>query len=275
MTLPVQSEAAEAAEQPLLQLGPSFNYAPLRSPMRTSGKPLVPNSETSETLLDVPILVASAASEAATTLPAFEIPTFTVTINPLESNEMTFVPGSPPSVNDSGSSSGGLEGQPLISEAEAKQRKIANTTVIVDDEVKNNLLMLNNGQDDDELRRCSIGSASSLQSDNRCTLGLPSTLGIRRISEISHINELRRGVSGMEHLTTEFYEISREPNPDCISLDSIHKRVLKRCQNKYIPPQRSTTTNKCFVVVTSGFTILGIIYTFWYKNFGPGSDSEH
>ena len=146
MTLPVQSEAAEAAEQPLLQLGPSFNYAPLRSPMRTSGKPLVPNSETSETLLDVPILVASAASEAATTLPAFEIPTFTVTINPLESNEMTFVPGSPPSVNDSGSSSGGLEGQPLISEAEAKQRKIANTTVIVDDEVKNNLLMLNNGQ---------------------------------------------------------------------------------------------------------------------------------
>ena len=53
-------------------------------------------------------------------------------------------------------------------------------------------------------------------------------LGIRRVSEISHINELRRGISGMEHLTTEFYEISREPNPDCISLDSIHKRVLKR-----------------------------------------------
>jgi len=147
MTLPVQSEAAEAGEeQPLLQLGPSFNYAPLRSPMRTSGKPLVPNSETSETLLDVPILVAStAASEAATTLPAFEIPTFTVTINPLESNEMTFVPGSPPSVNDSGSS-GGLEQQPLLSEAAEAKRRIANTTVIVDDEVKNNLLMLNNGQ---------------------------------------------------------------------------------------------------------------------------------
>ena len=30
--------------------------------------------------------------------PTFEIPTFTVTINPLESNEMTFVPGSPPVV---------------------------------------------------------------------------------------------------------------------------------------------------------------------------------
>ena len=62
-------------------------------------------------------------------------------------------------------------------------------------------------------------------------------LGIRRVSEISHINELRRGISGMEHLTTEFYEISREPNPDCISLDSIHKRVLKRqgiLMNRYV-----------------------------------------
>merc|ERR1719362_1291840 len=115
-------------------------------------------------------------------------------------------------------------------------RSIANMTVIVDDEVTTNngnnptaqLLLLNNGQDDDELRRCSIGSASSLQNENRCgQLGLPD-LGIRRVSEISHINELRRGISGMEHLTTEFYEISREPNPDCISLDSIHKRVLKR-----------------------------------------------
>merc|ERR1711963_1117470 len=150
-------------------------------------------------------------------------------------------------------------------------------TILVDDPevTKPHLLLLNNGQDDDELRRCSIGSASSLQNENRCgQLGLPD-LGIRRVSEISHINELRSGISGMEHLTTEFYEISREPNPDCISLDSIHKRVLKRCQNKYIPPQRSSFTNKCFVVVTTGFTILGIIYTFWYKNFGPGSDSEH
>ena len=159
MTLPVQSEAAE--EQPLLQLGPSFNYAPLRSPMRTSSKPLVPNSETSETLLDVPILVASTASTASeaacssstTLMPAFEIPTFTVTINPLESNEMTFVPGSPPSVNDSNQSSGANSGEKaaghheqLLSEEEAKRRILANTTVIVDDEVKNNLLMLNNGQ---------------------------------------------------------------------------------------------------------------------------------
>ena len=105
-------------------------------------------------------------------------------------------------------------------------------------------------------------------------LGLPN-LGIRRVSEISHINELRREVSGMDHLTTEFYEISREPNPDTISLDSIHKRVLKRCQNKYIPPQRSSIDNKCFVVITTGFTIMGILYCFWYKNFGPGKDSDH
>ena len=118
-----------------------------------------------------------------------------------------------------------------------------------------------------------IGSASSLQSESH-QLVLPD-LGIRRVSEISHINELRREVSGMDHLTTEFYEISREPNPDQISLDSIHKRVLKRCQNKYIPPQRSSFGNKVFVVITTGFTILGILYTFWYKNFGPGSDSEH
>ena len=153
MTLPVQPEAEEPQPQPLLQLGPTFNYAPLRSPMRTSSKPLVPNSETSETLLDVPVLLTTAASTASTAaskdpeqpplLPAFEIPTFTVTINPLESNEMTFVPGSPPSVNESNHS---LEQQPLLLNKEEAARRIANTTVIVDDEVKNNLLMLNNGQ---------------------------------------------------------------------------------------------------------------------------------
>ena len=80
---------------------------------------------------------------------------------------------------------------------------------------------------------------------------------------------------GMDHLASEFYEISREPNPDAISLDSIHKRVLKRCQNKYIPAQRSSTANKCFVVITTGFTVLGIIYGFWYKNFGPGKLDEY
>ena len=51
-------------------------------------------------------------------------------------------------------------------------------------------------------------------------------------------------MSGMEHLASEYYEISREPNPDAISLDSIHKQVLKRCQNKYIPLQKSSFGNK-------------------------------
>ena len=51
MTLPVKEQ-----EQ---FLGPRFNYAPLRSPLRPSNN-LVPNSETSETLLDVPILVSTA-----------------------------------------------------------------------------------------------------------------------------------------------------------------------------------------------------------------------
>ena len=52
MTLPVKEEESLQQQQqpPLLQLGPNFHYAPLRSPMRTS-KPFVPNSETSETLL--------------------------------------------------------------------------------------------------------------------------------------------------------------------------------------------------------------------------------
>ena len=100
-------------------------------------------------------------------LPTFEIPTFTVTINPLESDEMTFVPGSPPAVSG--------ENQPLLSGGQnnstsgnnqtgnsnkfsagngnsmMSNRSIANMTVIVDDEVTTTnptaqLLLLNNGQ---------------------------------------------------------------------------------------------------------------------------------
>ena len=44
----------------------------------------------------------------------------------------------------------------------------------------------------------------------------------------------------MDHLASEYYEVAREPNPDAISLDSIHKTVFRRCQNKYMPPQKST-----------------------------------
>ena len=76
-------------------------------------------------------------------MPAFEIPTFTVTINPLESNEITFVPGSPPSTGETSS----LEHQPLLVPSSSDDHKfpsksIANTTIIVDDEVVNNKLLL-------------------------------------------------------------------------------------------------------------------------------------
>ena len=76
--------------------------------------------------------------------PPFEIPTFTVTINPLESNEMTFVPGSPPAVTIVNEAD--VEAEPLLDEAQQQQQRIANMTVIVDDEVNNKLLQLNNGQ---------------------------------------------------------------------------------------------------------------------------------
>ena len=90
-------------------------------------------------------------------MPAFEIPTFTVTINPLESNEMTFVPGSPPYIDET-SSVAALEHQPLLADSENQQpqnqqplvangssnrpspKTIANTTIIVDDEVNKKLL---------------------------------------------------------------------------------------------------------------------------------------
>ena len=100
---------------------------------------------------------------------AFEIPTFTVTINPLESNEMTFVPSSPPETtgfpddpkhhnNTTTTSStpatkgipttpgtGTTPDQPLLEAGLDPKRCIANTTVIVDDEV-NAKLMLSAGQ---------------------------------------------------------------------------------------------------------------------------------
>ena len=98
--------------------------------------------------------------QGSTSPPGFEIPTFTVTINPLESNEMTFVPGSPPTVPPTGSGSGDSvngENQPLLQNNQDRkwpevkpgngnlsERSIANMTVIVDDEV--NHLLLNNGQ---------------------------------------------------------------------------------------------------------------------------------
>ena len=197
------------------------------------------------------------------------IPTFTVTINPLEDDEITYVPDSPTAQLAVKTLSEKVDNKVLSNHVSESARESAGSATTT---VNNNNLISAKLEDDDEMRRCSIGSASSLAMDNR--LGVPD-LSIRRVSEISHINELRRGISGMEHINSEHYEISREPNPDAISLDSIHKTVFRRCQNKYIPPQRSSTQNKCFVLVTTGFTVLGIVYGFWYKNFGPGADDHH
>jgi len=119
-------------------------------------------------------------------------------------------------------------------------------------------------------RRAETSSSSPPHFENLIAEKKLTPSVVQQVSEISHINELRREVSGMEHLDSEYYEIKRE-NPDAISLDSIHKTIFRRCQNKYIPPQRSSAQNKCFVLVTSGFTLVGIIYGFWYKNFGPGA----
>ena len=56
---------------------------------------------------------------------------------------------------------------------------------------------------------------------------------------------------------------------------SLHKRVLKRCgTNKYQAPHRSTLGNKCFVIITTSLTLVGITYGFWFKNFSDFSNSS-
>ena len=77
------------------------------------------------------------------------IPTFTVTINPMEDNEVTYDVLPPATANQS----------PELNHKNRMQltndqlrRSIANTTIIVHDE------------DEEKMRRCSIGSASSFQS---------------------------------------------------------------------------------------------------------------
>ena len=110
-------------------------------------------------------------------------PLITVTINPLEKDEMTFVPPSPM-----------IEPRKLI------------------------------GEDD---RKLSIGSASSFDEDpepDHNTLGLRDC-NIRRVSDISHINELRREISGLSHLASEFYEVKTMSDPDNVSLDRKSTRL--------------------------------------------------
>ena len=43
---------------------------------------------------------------------------------------------------------------------------------------------------------------------------------MRRVSDISHINQLRREISGLSHLASEYYEI-KKIDADNISLDRL------------------------------------------------------
>ena len=81
------------------------------------------------------------------------IPTFTVTINPMEDNEVTYDVPIPATANQSPELNHKLSNQ-IGNQLTPDQvrRSIANTTIIVHDD------------DEEKNRRCSIGSASSFQS---------------------------------------------------------------------------------------------------------------
>ena len=157
-------------------------------------------------------------------------PLITVTINPMEHNEVTFIPPSPM----------------------LEKKKIS-----FDD------------------RKESIGSASSIMEEDESSMLTLSSCDVRRVSDISHINELRREIPGMSHLASEFYTVRKLADPDNISLDSLHVRTLSRC-SKYqvLPPSSQSRTNKYFVIITTTLTIMGISYGFWLKNFSGISFSH-
>jgi len=163
-------------------------------------------------------------------------PLITVTINPLEQDEVTFIPNSPPMEVDT------------------------------------------RGRDFFQERHLSIGSAGSLdtEGDDRNRLQAVGRGSFRRVSDISHIKQLRKEVPGFSHLASEYYEV-REVDPDDsdnISLDSLHIRVLERCVTKYQPPDRTAYASKWFVVITTGLTLLSLSYIFWFKNFSEPVSSE-
>jgi len=167
--------------------------------------------------------------------PCLPQPLITVTINPLEKDEITFVPSSPMT------------------------------------EPRGRTLM------DDEERKLSIGSASSFdEEDDMNALRLVgSSRDIRRVSDISHINELRREISGLSHLASEYYEVKTTTDPDNISLDSIHVRVLSRCAKYQVRETKSDRSSRYFVIITTSLTIIGISCGFWYKNFSGLASDDH
>lgn len=173
----------------------------------------------------------SRGSVSTDTPPVVGHPLITVTINPLEQDEVTFIPPSPP-------------------------------------------LEENGAKDFFTERHLSIGSCGSLNEEEDRMLGsrLRANNSFRRVSDISHIKQLRREVPGLSHLASEFYEVTTA-DPDNISLDSIHIRVLDRCVTKFQPPDRSATTSRWFVIITTGLTLLSFTYIFWFKNFSSLSSS--
>ena len=176
----------------------------------------------------------SSGHQNGTLLPCLPQPLITVTINPLEKNEITFVPSSPLT---------GPRGPTLM---------------------------------DDEERKLSIGSASSFdeEDDMNALNATGSSRDIRRVSDISHINELRREISGLSHLASEYYEV-KKADPDSISLDSIHVRVLGRCAKYQVRESKSDRSSRYFVIITTSLTIIGISCGFWYKNFSGMAEEEH
>ena len=76
------------------------------------------------------------------------------------------------------------------------------------------------------------------------------------------------------------------------SISSIHNRVLLRCGTNYEEADETEKSNaaarysfpcyfslnsspRCFVVVTSVLTLIGITLSFWLKNFSPYSQQFH
>lgn len=164
-------------------------------------------------------------------------PLITVTINPLEQDEVTFIPNSPPTED--------TRARDFFQER--------------------------------HFSMVSIGSAGSLdtEGDERNRLQTGGRGSFRRVSDISHIKQLRKEVPGFSHLASEYYEVREvDPDSDNISLDSLHIRVLERCVTKYQPPDRSAYASKWFVIITTGLTLLSFSYIFWFKNFSEVSSEE-
>ena len=103
-----------------------------------------------------------------------------------------------------------------------------------------------------------------------------SRCSMRRVSDISTINQLRREISGMNHLASEYYSVRAVDDPDNLSLDSLHVRTLARCQKyQVLPPSSQSRADKYFVIITTILTVIGISCGFWFKNFSGISTFGH